>query len=111
VTFRRWPGRRDRSRGLVCLASNENSGLFDCNWYRGLDEDHLVEQATLPDLDSAIGWGRDRTGRVRVRNHGRTAWVGSDSLLEGREPQWNASTHRNVGPLPGASRDPRDYRR
>lgn len=106
----RWASRRPPARGLVCLVRDEHSGQFDCYWYRGRQEDHLVEQASCEDQSSAIAWGRARSGRVRVRDHRQTAWAGSDSVDDGQTLTWNSSSQMNVG-TETESQHRRDYRR
>jgi hypothetical protein len=111
VMFARRSGDRFRSRGLVCLARNQGTGVFDCYWYRGAEEDHLVEQTTCADADAAIGWGRARSVRVRIRDQGQTAWVGAASVQDGIAPRWDASPQRNVRPSARLAQPGRGYRR
>ena len=105
-----WAARRPLARGLVCLVRDESTGRFDCYWYRGRQEDHLVDQASCGDQSSALLWGRARSGRVRVRDHGETAWAGTDSVSDGQPLSWSSSSQMAVGPEPDPRRR-RDYRR
>jgi hypothetical protein len=102
---------REGRIGMVSLVNNESRHYFDCYWYTGAQEDHLVEQATCPDAEAATRWGRERSAQVRIRDHGQSAWVGSGSERDGVDPEWSAATQRNVGLVPKLSRGRRDFRR
>jgi hypothetical protein len=64
-------------------------GDYLCYWYTGTGEAHLVEQARAANAEEAIGWGRDRTSRVRIRTaDARSYWAGTTPTPEGFARTW-----------------------
>lgn len=67
---------------------------FNCYWYAGPVADHLVEHAHVSTETAAVGWGRTRTSRVRIRTaDGRSSWAGT-------APRPGGIAHTWIEPIP-----------
>ena len=77
----------------------EPSG-FNCYWYVGPAEDHLVEHAHVSNATAAVAWGRTRTPRVRIRTSDRrSSWAGTAPPPAGITLTWPEPTPREgTGP-------------
>jgi hypothetical protein len=62
---------------------------FNCYWFTGRAEDHMVEHAHLVGATAAVAWGRGRTPRVRIRTADtRSWWAGSAPRPAGIALTW-----------------------
>jgi hypothetical protein len=53
--------------GTVWVVADDLNDDFVCYWYEGGTDSRLVEQARAATVDSAMVWGRARTGNVWMR--------------------------------------------
>jgi hypothetical protein len=76
--------------GTAWLTADAVKDDYLCFWYVGPNDGRLAEQARLPTEALAVGWGRARTSRVRIRTSaGRTYWAGTARRPEGFTLTWS----------------------
>jgi hypothetical protein len=78
-------GRRGRhGDGTAWLVAGRRTGDYLCYWYVGTGDAHLVESGRVANASDAVGWGRLRTPRVRIRTaEGRIEWAGTADRPQG----------------------------
>ena len=89
--------RPHQGEGTAWLVADRSRGDYQCFWYVGTGGSHLVEKARASSAEEAIGWGRQRTDRVRIRTaEPHTYWAGARAAPDGFADAWTAPEPLNV---------------
>jgi hypothetical protein len=82
----------DRPRGTAQLVYDQAADVYQCYWFGGPADDHLIEHMEVATAAEAVAWAEGRTPRARIRlpDH-RTYWAGASPSPGGFAGVWKPS--------------------